>query len=118
MKPEFHVTQNSSLIDTTLEIRINNLPPSEVVTLKAEMCDNIGMKWGSFAKLISPSLPDLNLANDPHFMPMLSHISAFNVTTSLGGRLLMRISSVVSIKELFCVTWNSGFIVIPPYRFF
>ncbi|HLR68836.1 MAG TPA: acyl-CoA thioesterase/bile acid-CoA:amino acid N-acyltransferase family protein [Virgibacillus sp.] len=62
MKPEFHVTQNSSLIDTTLEIRINNLPPSEVVTLKAEMCDNIGTKWESFAKFKSGSEGEINLA--------------------------------------------------------
>ncbi|WOV85614.1 acyl-CoA thioester hydrolase/BAAT C-terminal domain-containing protein [Sporosarcina jeotgali] len=62
MKPKFHVTQNSSFIDTALEIRITNLPPCEVVTLKAEMCDNLGKNWGSFAEFISNDEGEINLA--------------------------------------------------------
>lgn len=62
MKPKFHVTQSGSLIDTTLEIRITDLPPCEVVTLKAEMYDNNGTKWESFAKFMSGSEGEINLA--------------------------------------------------------
>lgn len=62
MKPKFHVTQNSSLIDTTLKIRITNIQPCEVVTLKAETCDNLGTKWESFAEFMSDSEGEINLA--------------------------------------------------------
>lgn len=62
MKPKFHVTQNSPLIDTTLEIRITNLPSDEVVMLKAEMYDNLGMHWESFAELMSDDKGEINLA--------------------------------------------------------
>ncbi len=62
MKPIFHVTQKSSFIDTALQIRIINLPSCEVVTLKAEMCDNLGKNWGSFAELMSNDEGEINLA--------------------------------------------------------
>lgn len=62
MKPSFQITQNSTLIDTSLEIRITNLPASELVTLKAEMCDNFGTKWESFVELMSDSKGEINLA--------------------------------------------------------
>lgn len=62
MKPTFHITQNSPLIDTKLEIRITNLPPYETVTVKADMWDNNGMKWESFAELISDGEGNIDLA--------------------------------------------------------
>lgn len=62
MKPTFHITQNSPLIDTKLEIRITNLPPYETVTVKADMWDNNGMKWESFAELISDGEGHIDLA--------------------------------------------------------
>ncbi|MEG0472889.1 MAG: acyl-CoA thioesterase/bile acid-CoA:amino acid N-acyltransferase family protein [Solibacillus sp.] len=62
MKPIFHVMQSSSLIDTSLEVRVTNLLPCEVVTIKAEMRDNIGTKWGSFAEFMSDCDGQINLA--------------------------------------------------------
>lgn len=62
MKPKIHVTQNSPLIDTKLEIRITHLQPCETVTLKADMWDNNGIKWESFAEFMSDSKGDINLA--------------------------------------------------------
>lgn len=61
MNPSIYVTQNSSLIDTSLEILITNLPPCEIVTLKAEMCDNLGTNWESFAEFMSDSKGEINL---------------------------------------------------------
>lgn len=62
MKPVFHISQTSPLIDTQLEIRISNLLPQEVVTLKAEMLDNLGVNWESFATFASDSKGQINLA--------------------------------------------------------
>lgn len=62
MKPKFHISQTSTLIDTKLEIRITNLLPDEVVMLKAEMRDNLGVDWVSFAKFTSDSEGKINLA--------------------------------------------------------
>ena len=62
MKPSFHVNQSSSLIDSSLELRVTNLCPCEVVTIKAEMWDNLGTKWASFAELMSDSEGQINLA--------------------------------------------------------
>ncbi|MFJ7935580.1 acyl-CoA thioesterase/bile acid-CoA:amino acid N-acyltransferase family protein [Sporosarcina sp. NPDC096371] len=62
MKPTFHITHTSTLIDATLNIRITNLPRNEVVTLKAEMCDNLGTDWESFAEFMSDSEGEINLA--------------------------------------------------------
>ncbi|MGN7479535.1 acyl-CoA thioesterase/bile acid-CoA:amino acid N-acyltransferase family protein [Solibacillus silvestris] len=62
MKPTFHITQKNTLIDTALEIRITNLRPCEVVTLRAEMCDNLGANWESFAEFLSDSEGEINLA--------------------------------------------------------
>ncbi|MDN4607001.1 acyl-CoA thioesterase/bile acid-CoA:amino acid N-acyltransferase family protein [Sporosarcina highlanderae] len=63
MKPTFQITQNNSLIDTKMEILITNLPPCGIVTLKAEMCDNLGMTWESFAEFMSDDEGEINLAN-------------------------------------------------------
>lgn len=62
MKPKFHVTQNSPLIDTTLEIRITNLPADDVVMLKAKMYDNLGIRCESFAEVMSDDKGEINLA--------------------------------------------------------
>jgi len=62
MKPIFHISQTSSLIDAKLEIRITNLLPEEVVTLKAEMLDNLGVNWESYANFTSDSNGQINLA--------------------------------------------------------
>lgn len=62
MKPTIHVTQSSSLINVPPEIRITNLASDEVVTLKAEMCDNVGVKWNSFAEFMSNSDGEINVA--------------------------------------------------------
>lgn len=62
MKPSIHVKQNSFLIDTSLEIQITNLLPCEVVTLKAEMCDNLGTNWESFAEFMSDSKGEIHLS--------------------------------------------------------
>ncbi|MEK5068692.1 acyl-CoA thioesterase/bile acid-CoA:amino acid N-acyltransferase family protein [Sporosarcina sp. FSL K6-1508] len=62
MKPSFHVTQSSSLIDTSLELHVTNLLPCEVVTIKAEMCDNLGTNWESVAEFKSDSEGQINLA--------------------------------------------------------
>ncbi|QTD42050.1 acyl-CoA thioesterase/BAAT N-terminal domain-containing protein [Sporosarcina sp. Te-1] len=62
MKPKFHITQNSTLIDTKVEIRITDLLPNEIVTLKAEMRDNLGVDWESCAEFTSDNEGKINLA--------------------------------------------------------
>lgn len=62
MKPSFRITQNSTLIDASLEIRIINLPPYEMITVKAEMRDNLGNDWESFAKFTTDKMGEINLA--------------------------------------------------------
>ena len=62
MDPSIYVTQNSSLIDTSLEIIVTNLPPCDVVTIKAEMCDNSGANWESFAEFMSDDKGEINLS--------------------------------------------------------
>ncbi len=62
MNPSIHITQNSSLLDTSLELRITYLPPCEVITLKAEMRDNLGVNWESFAEFRSDNNGEINLA--------------------------------------------------------
>lgn len=62
MNPSIYVIQNNSLIDTSLEIRITNLPPCEVVTVKAEMCDNTGTNWESHAEFMSDNRGAINLS--------------------------------------------------------
>lgn len=62
MKPTIHISQTSFYIDTALEIRVTNLPPCEVVTVKAEMRDNLGTQWESFAEFISDRDGEINLA--------------------------------------------------------
>lgn len=61
MKPIFHITQKNTLIDATFKIRITNLQPCEVVTLRAKMCDNLGTHWESFAEFLSDSNGEINL---------------------------------------------------------
>lgn len=61
MSVKFHINQNSSLIDAKLEIRITDLLPNEVVTIKAEMRDNLGVDWESFAEFISDNDGEINL---------------------------------------------------------
>lgn len=62
MNPVIHVAQNSSLLDTSLEIQISNLPPHQVVTVQAKMRDNLGTSWQSFAEFKSDSKGEINLA--------------------------------------------------------
>lgn len=62
MKPTFHIKQRSPLIDTTMEIKITNLPVDERVMLKAEMRDNFGTNWESFAEFISTVEGEIDLA--------------------------------------------------------
>ncbi|WP_432355582.1 acyl-CoA thioesterase/BAAT N-terminal domain-containing protein [Sporosarcina sp. A2] len=62
MIPSIHVKQNSSLIDTSLEILITNLQPLELVILKAEMCDNGGTNWEAYAEFMSDSKGEIDLA--------------------------------------------------------
>lgn len=62
MNPSIDVTQNSSLIDTSLEIRLTNLPSCGVVTVKAEMCDNTGTNWESYATFKSDNNGEVNLS--------------------------------------------------------
>lgn len=61
MKPSIHVKQSSSLLDTSLEIIITNLQPLEPVTLLAEMCDNSGTNWESYAAFMSDSKGEIDL---------------------------------------------------------
>src|SRR5690625_1274675 len=62
VKPSFHVTQNSYLIDTSLDIHITNLSPFDIVTLKGEMRDNFGTNWKSGATFKVDSKGEINLA--------------------------------------------------------
>lgn len=62
MKPIFHISQSSSLIDAALEIRVTNLSPCEMVTVKAEMRDNLGTPWESYAEFMSDSDGEINFA--------------------------------------------------------
>lgn len=62
MKPTIHVKQSSPLIDASLEICITNLSPGKVVKLKAEMRNNLGTLWESFAEFIADDKGEVNLA--------------------------------------------------------
>lgn len=62
VKPLFHIRQNSYLIDTSLNIQITNLPPFDIVTLRAEMRDNYGTNWKSSATFKVDSKGEINLA--------------------------------------------------------
>ncbi len=62
MNPSIRVTGNNSLLDTSLEICITNLPPCETVRLQAEMFDNSGMNWESFAEFTSDDKGEINLS--------------------------------------------------------
>src|SRR5699024_7138913 len=62
MKPSFLVTQNSYSISASLEVQITNLPPFDIVTLRAEMRDNFGTNWKSSATFKVDSKGEINLA--------------------------------------------------------
>lgn len=62
MKPTFHIRQQSPLIDTTMEIKITNLPVDKRVKIKAEMRDNLGTNWESFAEYIAIVEGEVDLA--------------------------------------------------------
>lgn len=62
MKPTFHITQSGSLIDAALEMHVTNLPPREIVIIKAEMRDNLVTQWESYAEFLSDGHGDINLA--------------------------------------------------------
>lgn len=62
MKPIFHIRQSGPFIDAKLAIRVTNLQPVEVVTVKAEMRDNVGQLWQSFAEFTTDSAGEIDLA--------------------------------------------------------
>lgn len=63
MKPTFNIVQSNDFIDAKLDIRVTNLLPNEIVTIKAEMLDNLGVAWKSFAKFKTDSEGEIDLAN-------------------------------------------------------
>jgi dienelactone hydrolase len=50
MKPTFQVTPEIALGDEELMIKLGELNPGEIVTIKATLHDQIGLKWSSQAK--------------------------------------------------------------------
>ena len=50
MNPKIQVSPNQSLIDSKIEITITDLIPNDYYTLKAQMKDNLGTRWESYAQ--------------------------------------------------------------------